>query len=442
MNTKYCISKGYDILLKGNVKCELHCLSARYCYVSPSDFRWLIPKLLVAENDDVTIGTPLLADKTDERIVIVSPVAGKVKEIVRGEKRKLENIIIEINSEERAVKIDVPSISNRQETLNLLLKNGLFSLIRQRPFSVIPNPDTTPKAIFISCFDSSPLAPDYNFLLKNRIDEFQAGIQLLKNLCQSIGLCLKADYQNEIWNDITGVEKYYFQGPHPSGNVGTQIHKISPINKGETVWYLRPQEVATMGRLVLKSELCFEKMVALTGPCATNPAYWQMVYGEDCSELFQNENSQNVRKISGNVLTGKKMEDFPSVRFYDEQITLIPEGGERELIGWLLPGLRKWSFSHTFLAWLFRNKKYDFSTSLQGGHRNFVMSDVYDKVFPFDIIPLALLKACMTQDIEMMENLGIYEVDDEDFALCEVVCPSKMECQQIIREGLYYIKNN
>lgn len=442
MKTKYYISKGYNIQLKGDAKQELHQLFPDFFYVHPSDFRWLTPKLLVAEGDEVQIGTPLFADKNNAEMVVVSPICGTVKQIVRGEKRVIQAIVLGRNSDTCSLPQSVERPTDRASLLRLLLQYGLFPFFRQRPFSTIPNPEVMPKAIFIPCFDSAPLAPDYNFLMQNRFDDFYEGIRLLKMLCPRLCLCMNRDLDNIAFRATADVEHYFFQGPHPAGNVGTHIHKVSPINKGETVWYIQPQDVATIGHLFLKNELSFEKIIAVTGPCIDKPAYWQMIYGADCSSLFDIKGERKVRKISGNILTGSQLFDFPSVRFYDSQITMIPEGGEREFMGWLLPGLKKWSLSHTFLSWLGIRDKYDFSTSLQGGHRNFVMTDIYEKVFPFDIIPLSLLKACITKDIEMMENLGIYEVDDEDFALCEVVCPSKMNCQQIIRDALFYLKNN
>ena len=436
------ITRGYDILLKGEAAKRISDYECLNYFISPDDFRWMTPQLLVEEGDTVQVGTPLFADSNNAKIVVVAPVGGEIKGIVRGEKRRIESIVIAGNGQKEA-EIALPENFDKENVKDLLLRSGLWTCIRQRPFSVIANPDDTPKAIFVSCFDTTPLAPDLNFILKDKKEEFHKGTELLK-LLAPVTLCMRQNADNSIFEEIEGVEKHYFSGPHPAGNVGTQIHKINPINKGEIVWFVNPQDVVTIGKLALYGKLSFEKTIALTGPCVKEPQYYKMTYGADISGLISNslDTTPTVRVISGNVLTGKHLADQPSVRFYDSQITVIAEGGEREFIGWLLPGLKKWSFSHTFLAFLTKKHKYNFDTTLHGEARNFVMTDIYEKVFPFDIIPLELLKACLIKDVEKMEDLGIYEVDDEDFALCEVVCPAKTECQKIIREGLFTVKNS
>lgn len=438
----YRVRKGLDIKLEGAAVQEKQPLLTVRFYVKPSDFRWLTPKLLVQAGSTVEVGTPLFCSKQDERVVVVSPVKGCVREIIRGDRRVIETIVIEATPPEPYRRqVGFPEPTNSEELAGLLLSNGLWPFLRQRPYSVIPSPDSRPKSLFISCFDSSPLAPDYHFLLKDRENEFYEGLrrlhQLLGDNCP-IHLCVNGKGQEHGFEMAEDVKRHHFTGPHPSGNVGTQIHRIDPIDKGECVWYIHPQDVANMGRFFLSHTLSFEKNVAITGPSAKSPSYYTISYGADISELLHSQAvGDNVRYVSGNVLTGKQLADYPTVRFYDTQITLLDEGGNREFIGWLLPGFRKWSLSHTFTAWLFQRKKFHHNTSLHGGHRNFVMTDVYEKVFPFEILPTQLLKACIVNDVEQMEELGIYEVDDEDFALCEVVCPSKTECQKIVRDAMY-----
>lgn len=441
------IKKGLDVKLDGLAELQtLEFPAAPFYYIRPSDFRWLTPRLLVAENDPVEVGTPLFADKQDERVVVVSPVRGCVRQIVRGAKRAILALVIESETSAAPFRIvDVPMPSNSQDARTLMMQYGLWPMLRQRPFSVIPNPDAQPKAVFILCFDSAPLAPDYNQLMEGKEVFFQNGLKIIRMAAGNapLHLCVREGADNSLFERCEDVQLHYFQGPHPAGNVGTQIHYIDPIAKGETVWFADPQDVALIGRFFAVHELSFEKMIALTGPAATTTGYFTASYGADLTKLFKQEwGREELRIISGNVLTGAKMEDFPTVRFYDRQVTILREGGQREWLGWLLPGFRKWSFSHTFLAWLFPRKSFAHNTSLHGGRRTFMMTDVYDKVFPFDIIPLSLLKACYIKDLEQMEALGIYEVDDEDFALCEVVCPSKMECQQIVRDALYELKMN
>lgn len=450
------ITKGLDLQLSGEpVKTVADMPMPRYCYVHPADFKWLTPKLDVQEDNPVEIGTPLFHDKDDERIRIVSPVNGIVRQIVRGEKRVILVIVIEI-AEGAALcrQVDFSEPKNAEDYKELLCDYGLWPMLRQRPYSTIPNPDVKPKAVFISCFDSSPLAPDYAFMLQGWEEDFRSGARVLQMLAQApVHLCMREGADNALFESVPDVERHYLSGPHPAGNVGTQIHHITPIQKGESIWYVNPEDVAAIGRFFSRHELGFERPVALTGPCMQNPRYVHMPYGADLSILI-NESvethgretddhpslQKNVRIISGNVLTGKTLDEWPSVRFYDRQITAIEEGGQREALGWLLPGFKKWSLSHTFLSWLTPKRTYRFNTSLHGGKRTFMMTDVYEKVFPFELLPLQLLKACAIKDIEQMEALGIYEVDPEDFALCEVVCPSKTECQKIVEEAMRQLK--
>lgn len=445
---EYRIRKGLDLRIAGAPLPMVEALPpSECCYIRPSDFRWLTPKLLVQPGDVVQVGTPLFADKSDERIVFTSPVEGTVREVVRGEKRVIECIILSVDRNQPTVrKVDFNPPATPDALRALLLQYGLWPCFRQRPFSIIPNPDTHPKALFIPCFDSAPLAPSYKVLVNDYRDDFLAGLRAMHLLVGDqvpIHLCMSHKEDNLFLEALHDVQLHYFNGPHPAGNLGPQIHRISPLDKGETVWYIQPWNVAMIGRLLSKGELSFNRIFALTGPAIRHPHYYSTTYGMDVSRSFdQNLSEKNSRIISGNVLTGADVGDYVTFRFYDTQLTLLPEGGERELLGWLLPGFHKWSFSHTFLAWLVRHHTFPFNTSQHGDRRNFVVTGVYDKVFPFQhILPLELMKACMTHNIELMEELGIYEVEDEDFALCEVVCPSKMPCQEIVREGLREIMN-
>lgn len=439
MNFK--ITKGLDLKLAGEAPdCKRSFDMPGTFFVRPCDFRWLTPKLLVQAGDCVQVGTPLFCDKKDERVVIVSPVKGRVDDVVRGEKRVIEAITIARDADaatDSIVAFDDPKTSD--EVRKLLLQYGLWPCLRQRPFSVIPSPDTTPKALFIPCFDSNPLAPDFNVLLRGKEEQFLYGLSILQRAAGDVPthLCMREGIDNQLFDKVENVQKHYFSGPHPSGNVGTHIHLVAPLGRGETVWFVDPQEVARIGDFFREHRLSFEKTAALTGPAATQTGYFTTVYGADLSGLLGEEMaSEKKRVVSGSVLSGNKLDKFPTLGFHDRQITVIEEGGKREILGWLLPGLRKWSLSHTFLAWLTPKRTYDVNTSLHGGRRAVMLTDVYEKVFPFDLMPLQLLKACEIKDIEQMEALGIYEVDDEDFALCELVCPSKTECQRIVYEAL------
>lgn len=437
----YQITKGLDLRLDGSAPDRtLDFAMPAAFYIRPSDFRWLQPKLLVRAGDRVEVGTPLFCDKADERVIIVSPVTGTVRDIVRGEKRVIEAVVIDRDPEaqtEAVVEFEMPA--DGDTVRKQLLQYGLWPCLRQRPFAIIPSPNSKPKSVFIPCFDSNPLAPDYNILLRCKEKEFQHGIEMLRLASENapVHLCMKEGADNQFFEATENVEKHYFSGPHPAGNVGTHIHHIDPIDKGDVVWYVDPQEVARIGRFFLEHRLDFSKTAALTGPAVKNTGCFKTVYGADLSALLSdNLAHENVRVISGSVLSGSKLEKFPVLGFHDRQITVIDEGGKREVLGWLLPGFRKWSLSRTFLAWLTPKRTYKVNTSLNGGRRAVMMTDVYDKVFPFDLMPLQLLKACEIKDIEQMEALGIYEVDSEDFALCELVCPSKKEWQRIVEEAM------
>ena len=443
----YKITKGLDLHIEGDATdTALQFPLPDRFFLRPSDFRWLTPKLLVQQGDSVHIGTPLFADKKNEYVVIVSPVDGIVREIVRGEKRVIEAVVIDRTADAQiTVTVDFPIPTDGQEVRKLLLQYGLWPCLRQRPFSVIPNPDVHPKSVFIPCFDSNPLAPDFNILMRGKEEVFRHGLHILQLAAENapVHLCMREGADNQIFESVENVQKHYFSGPHPAGNVGTHIHHIDPIDKGEVVWFADPQEVARIGEFFHNHRLNFGKTAALTGPAATQTGYFTLTYGADLSELLKEDFvSDNKRVISGSVLNGSKLDKFPVLGFHDKQITVINEGGQREILGWLLPGLKKWSLSHTFLAWLTPKRTYEVNTSLHGGRRAVMLTDVYDKVFPFDLMPLQLLKACEIKDIEQMEALGIYEVDDEDFALCELVCPSKKECQKIVREALLECKMN
>jgi len=438
----YAITKGLDLKLSGAATDTLLYFAMPKTFnINPSDFRWLKPKLLVQAGDRVEIGTPLFCDKQEERVLFVSPVTGTVRDIVRGEKRVIETVVIDRDPDaqtEVVVEFEMPA--NGDTVRKQLLQYGLWPCLRQRPFSVIPDPDIRPKSVFIPCFDSNPLAPDFNILMRGKEEDFRHGIQMLRLASGNapIHLCMKEGVDNQSFESTENVEKHYFSGPHPAGNVGTQIHRIDPIDKGDVVWYVDPQEVARIGRFFLEHRLDFSKIAALTGPAVKNTGCFNTVYGADLSALLSdNLTHEYVRVISGSVLSGSKLSDCPTLGFYDRQITVIAEGGQREILGWLLPGLKKWSLSRTFLAWLMPKRTYEVNTSLHGGCRAVMMTDVYDKVFPFDLMPLQLLKSCEIKDIEQMEELGIYEVDSEDFALCELVCPSKKDWQRIVEEAMF-----
>ncbi len=441
MSTVTKIKKGLNINLIGEAEKIIADLKTDHYAIKPIDFNGVFPKMLVKEGDHVKAGTPLFFDKKHEYIKFTSPVSGKVKEIKRGPKRLLLEVKIESDNKDEKIDFGLadPKTLDKEAITEKLLESGLWPMIRQRPYSVIANPKDEPKAIFISTFDTAPLAPDNDLIVHGNGEAFQTGIDALSKLTSGkIHLNLDADAtHSKVFTNSKGVQMNYFSGPHPTGNVGVQINKIDPINKGETVWYLYPQDVLSIGRLFLSGHLDPTRIIALTGSEVLRPQYYRTKIGASL-EAFTTNNVTKVKKryISGNVLTGKKIELDGYVGFYHTQITVIPEGNYYEFLGWALPGMKKFSMSKSFPSFLFKNRKYRLDTNLHGGERALVMTGQYEKVFPFDIYPMQLIKAIMVEDIDLMEQLGIYEVDEEDFALCEVVDTSKTNIQEIVRRGI------
>lgn len=436
------IKRGLDINLLGAAEKIIKKADfAEYYAVKPTDFKGIRPKLVVKTGDKVKAGSPLFFDKYHPEVQFTSPVSGEITAINRGDRRVIEEVVIRSDTKIEYEKFSVENSKTltRDEIISILLKSGLWPVIRQRPYSTIANPKDNPKSIFISAFDTTPLAPDMDFIVKEEATLFQKGIDILSRLTTGkIHLNLNADYPPaEAYTRAKGVQINYFTGPHPAGNVGVQINKIDPINKGDIIWYTYPQEIIAIGRLFEKGIYDVSKIIALTGSEVLHPVYLKIINGACIKSLLKNNiKAGENRFISGNVLTGTKILNQGFIGFYDNQVTIIPEGKYHEFFGWALPGIKKFSASRTFISWLMPHKKFKLDTNMHGGHRAFVMTNDYDKVFPMDIYPVHLIKAIMAEDIELMEKLGIYEVDEEDFALCEFVCTSKIDVQSIIRKGL------
>lgn len=441
------IKKGLNIHLDGEAeKVITHLPLAETFAIKPGDFIDLVPKLLVNQGDEVKAGTPLFYDKHNERVKICSPVSGEVIEILRGEKRRILEIKILADKETIYEPFNAvnPGDLDRETIIESLLNSGIWPFIRQRPFNILANPDDIPKAIFISGFDSSPLGPDLNFIMQDATADFQTGLDALQKLTKGkVHLTLHAGHKHATaFTEAKGIEINTITGPHPAGNVGVQIHHIDPLNKGELIWYVQPQDVVIIGRFFNQGKFEASRTIALTGSRIKSPKYYKTVIGSAVTNMLKDagEKEGANRVISGNVLTGKKISADGYINFYDTQVTVIPEGHEPEFMGWLAPGFNKFSKSRTFFSWLNPNKKYDLDTNMHGEERPFVITGQYEEVFPMDIYPVQLLKAVLIEDIELMENLGIYEVVEEDFALCEFVCTSKIESQDIIRRGLDLVR--
>ena len=446
MGKHFTIRKGYDIKLRGIAEKTIADLPVSdVVAVKPPDFDTVTPKMLVEPGDEVLAGQAIFFDKNRPDLKFASPVSGEIADIVRGEKRRIMEVrILPDKKGTRYVafpKTDLSALS-REDAIERLLESGCWGYIRQRPYSLIADPKDLPKAIFVSCFDSAPLAPDLDFIKDFEIDNLHTGIQVLQILANGkVSFGLRPGQSEGDFPGTPVASHHFFQGPHPAGNVGIQIHHVSPLQKGETVWYVHLQDLLIIGRLFREGRYRADRIVALAGSCVDKPQYYRVMTGQHIGDITGGRLlSEHCRLIQGNVLTGKTTSAGDFLSFYENQITVIPEGDQPEFLGWLLPGLQKLSLSRTYFSWLFPKRSYELDTNMHGEERAFVMTGQYDKVLPMNIYPVFLLKAILARDIERMEALGIYEVSEEDFALCEFVCTSKIDVQQIISEGLKYIR--
>ncbi len=448
MSKSIRLKKGFDINLAG--KPEPKVVEAdqpeTFAY-KPINFHGILrPKLMVGVGDNVMAGSPILFDKKNEKVMHVAPVSGEVVEIRRGEKRKLLEIVILADKEIEYEKFDSYSPSDltnlsREQAIDQMLKSGVWPNLIERPYGVIANTESTPKSIFISAFDSSPLAPDYQILFKGQDQYFQAGIDVLNKLTSgTVHLNIDANAEvSQMFAHTKNAQLNKFSGPHPAGNVGVQIHHLDPINRGEVVWTINPYGVIQIGKLFLEGKYDASKVVALTGSEVEKPQYYKTYAGASIKKFVEgNVKGDHLRYISGNVLTGHKIAKDGHIGFFDHQVTVIPEGDYYEMFGWIKPTTNKLSFQRAFglLSFLSPTKEYTIDTNTKGQERAFVQTGVFEKVLPMDILPTYLLKAIMAQDFDDMEALGIYEIIEEDFALCEFVDVSKHDIQKMVREGL------
>ena len=443
MSNDIRIRKGLDISLLGSAERQTKelPLASLYC-LKPSDFHLVIPKLVAREGAVVKAGDTIFYDKRDERVLFPSPVSGTITEIIRGERRKILEIRItpdNVQSFQDFGKKNVVDLSAEQIKAHLL-QSGCWPFIKQRPYDVIANPDGQPKAIFVSACKTNPLAPDYDYVLKGKEQALQTALTALSKLTTGkVHVSVFKDSSLSPFRNLKDIEIYNVSGPHPAGNVSTQIAHISPINKGEVVWVVTPQDLVVIGELFLTGKLNLTRTVALTGSQVENPHYVTAIAGAQISGVVgaQVKDATNTRIISGDVLTGHKVDEKGFLGYYDDQITAIPEGNDYDLFGWAKPISNKISLTRALtFSWLNPKKKYNLNTNTNGEHRAFVVTGMYEEVFPLDIYPMQLLKACLYKDLDELENLGAYEVAPEDFALTEFVCVSKQPHQQIIREGL------
>ena len=443
MSNNIYLKKGLDLPINGKAAQNTRkVIVPDVVAVKPTDFRGLVPKLLVREGDKVLAGTPVLADKMSQNILFASPVSGTVAEVVRGEKRKLLEVRIKADEKQEYVDFGAKKVSSlsAEQIKESLLAAGLWPALTQRPYGIIANPETKPKAIFVSAFSTAPLAADTEYALNEQIAHVQTAVDALGKLAGcKVHVCVNAVNASATpFGKLQNVVLHSVSGKHPAGNVGVQIHHISPVQKGEIVWTVSPVMLAAIGKLFNTGKYDVRRKIAVTGPKAINPAYVEGYPGISMKDVKEFYNaSENLRYISGDVLTGTNVGAEGFTGFFDNQITILEEGDKYELLGWAKPCRSKlFSASRTYFSWLTPNKKYDMDTNLHGGPRAFVVNDVYGKVLPMDLYPVYLLKACLANDIDKMEKFGIYEVLEEDLALCEYVCPSKIYIQQIITDGI------
>lgn len=443
MSNDIKIKKGLDIKLKGEAeKTTEKAIISNFCTVRPEDFHGVTPKLLAKQGAKVKAGEPIFYDKNDESVKFVSPVSGEIIDIPRGEKRKILAIKIQADKEQTYQdngKFNLDS-ANAETVKAHLLATGCWPFIKQRPYDIIAKTEEAPKAIFISGYASAPLIADLDYVLKGKEAELQAAVTALGKMTEGkvhVGIGAKS---NSPFAGLSGITLHKVSGPHPSGNVGTLINKIDPVNKGEVVWTVAAQDLVIIGELLLTGKFNAERIIALAGSSVKKPRYFVTKIGSEVATMVYDngvDKNGNDRIISGGVLSGKQVQPDGSLDYYSNTITVIPEGNDYEFFGWNKPVFNKISTSRALtFSWLTPKKEFELDTNTNGEHRAFVLTGIYEEVFPLDIFPLQILKACKYQDLDEMEALGMYEVAPEDFALTEFVCVSKQPHQAIIRKGL------
>lgn len=414
----------------------------------PDHYHGITPKMIVKEGDSVKAGSPVFYDKLNPEILFVSPVSGKVLSVNRGERRKIVSIIIENDGTFESVKHEIPAVDKAkpEDIQSVLQQGGLWPFIKQRPYDVIAHPKQTPKAIFISAFDSAPLAPNNDYVLKNQLNEVQIAISALSRIAK-VHLGIRHG-KKTAFSNLKDAEITAYEGPHPIGNAGVQINQISPVNKGEVVWTIHIQDVAIIGKFLKNGFIDFTRLIALTGPEVIAPQYYPMIVGSGLEGLLKARVSSGVshRFISGNVLTGLKVAGNEWLDPYATQVTVVAEGNNtHELFGWAMPRFNRFSASKAYSTSILESKilttligkvNFKWDTRVLGGRRAIIMSGEYDKVLPMDIYPEFLFKAMIVGNLDKMEALGAYEIAPEDVALCEFVCTSKLPLQQIVRSAL------
>ena len=436
------IKKGLNIRLTGEASKSLsNAPRSRTFVIRPSDFHLITPKMELKEGAKLQAGDVIFHSKSNDSIKFVSPVSGTLTKIERGAKRKITDLVIEADLKDSYKQFEIVNLNamKSEDIKNHLLASGCWPFIKQRPYDIIANPAISPKAIFVSAYTTAPLAADCDFTLIGKEAELQAAVSALKKLTTGIVHVCIGENSTSVFTGLNDITLHKVSGIHPAGNVGTQIGEIDPVNKGEVVWTITPQDLVIIGELLLTGKFNPERIIALAGSSVKSPKYYTTKIGAEVSTFVNDSglNEENVRVISGNVLSGEKISLKGHLGYYPNTVTVIPEGDDYELFGWLLPVFNKESITRSLtFSWMMPKKEYTLNTNTNGEHRAFVLTGNYEEVFPLDIFPMQILKACMVGDLDNMEALGMYEVAPEDFALTEFVCVSKQPHQKIIREGL------
>ncbi len=428
------LRKGLDVNLQGKARLAAESLpvAGEYALV-PDAFCGMKPKVVVREGDTVRVGDALFVDKAHPEVAFVSPVSGKVSLVERGERRKVLSVRVAADGKQDA------KVFSEKDPLKLLTESGLFAFFRQRPYDVVANPDDKPKAVFVTAFNSMPLAQDFEFALKGQEKEFQAGLTLLSKIA-TVHLGISSRQTAPALTAAKDAVVTVYDGPAPAGNVGVHINHVSPVNKGEVVWTLAGEEVIFIGRLALTGRVDLTRTIAVAGSEVREPRYVRALVGQSIDAILkgQTDAQKSLRIISGNPMVGTKVGRDGFLLAHSTEVTVIPEGDDvHEMLGWIAPRLKEFSTSRSYFSWL-RPKKteYNLDARIKGGERHMIMSGEYDRVFPMDIYAGYLVKAIIAGDIDRQEALGIYEVAPEDFAIAEFVDSSKLELQRIVREGL------
>lgn len=439
--------KGLDISLLGKAEKKKTVLSPVGDYaLVPDDFAGVVPKVVVKEGDKVLAGDALFVNKNCPDVMFASPVSGVVTEIVRGDRRKVMCVKVKADETQQYrefSKLNLASAS-AEDVKALLLEAGLFGYINQLPFAVSTTPDTTPKAIFVSAFRDMPLAADFEFELQGQEQDFQTGISALAKIAE-VNVGIGKNSNSPLWEKLTDAVVTRFVGPCPAANVGVHVNHLNPVNKGEVVWTVDPVAVLFIGRLVNTGKVDLHRTVAIAGSEVSLPEYADALVGAPINTLLfgKLKNEQNVRIINGNPLTGRKTTLDGFLGAHTSEITVIPEGNDAdEMLGWIMPRLNQFSANRSYFSWLMGKRNYKLDSRIKGGQRHMIMSGEYDSVFPMDIYAEYLIKAIITGDIDRQEQLGIYEIAPEDFAVAEFVDSSKLELQDIVRQGLDILRKD